>query len=170
MKRSEAFLRNRDIPWAVRMGDYYIYVSSAGDNLPEIVESQLFAIWRKIKKLKVIYKREEINLNEKYLNSKFNANLNENHEDNLAFFKEWYIHSFVAMARRGFYAFDRDINTPIKDSIYHLIAYPPQVPKITNDILPYIQTDNTPMILEGTNIVSVVNQYFLPLGRNLKRE
>lgn len=158
MRRSKDFLRTRDIPWAIKIGDYYCSFFSAGDDIPESIEDQLFIIWSEIKKFKVVFNVEEVALNEEYLDMKFPFNKYENKEE-LAFYKKWYTHSFIAMARRGFYAFDRDINSPITKSSYYLIASPPRLIERITDNLLHLSCSISPKELDGMNIVDFVNKH-----------
>lgn len=122
-------MRTRDVDWAIRIGKFYIHVSSAGDDLPAAVQENLYDIWDALKSAPVLYKAEDVELNEVFLKKKFPANYGGNNEMS-QFQREWYIHSFKSMAMRGFYSFDRDISTPVTDSKYNLIAWPKAGPQL----------------------------------------
>ena len=151
------FLRTRDVDWAIKVGDLYIHASSAGDDLPDIVNQNLIEIWRTLKATRIIYSAEEIQLNDAYLDVKFPRQQLEEDED-FQLRKEWYIHSFRAMAMRGFYSFDRDVNTPFGESTYHLIASPKD-DHHNNEVvnLPHIETQIPIEELEECNLVNVIN-------------
>lgn len=154
---TKQFLRTRDVDWAIRIGDLYIHASSAGDDLPEMVDHNLLEIWRVLKTTEIIYSADDIQLNEKYLNTKF-ARQGIAEGENFQLRKEWYVHSFRAMAMRGFYSFDRDINTPFGDSTYHLIASPKEDKHNNLEInLPHIETKIPIEELEECNLVDVIN-------------
>ena len=53
--------------------------------------------------------------NEEYISEKY-AEFREVNADEADFRIQWYICSFVEMASRGFYSFDRDVRTPFEDS------------------------------------------------------
>lgn len=157
MARSEHFLRTRDIDWAIKIGNLYVHASSAGDDLPDIVDQNLSEIWDVLKSAEVLYKAEEVQLNDAYLNALFPPQqLVENGE--LRFRKEWYIHSFRAMAMRGFYSFDRDISTQVGESTYHLVASPRFNTKELNINLPQVEANMTIEELTTCNLVQVINR------------
>lgn len=155
MKRSKEWLRTRDIDWAVKIGDHYIHVSSAGGDLPDIVEENLFRIWRGLKKTHVLFSSDQIEFNEDYLSRRFP--IQENNKE-IQFQREWYIHSFRAMAMRGFYSFDRDITSPIDDSKYYLVAYPKTAGLQRTLYFPEINQEIDPIVLSGCDVVSYINR------------
>lgn len=157
MARSKEFLRTRDIDWALEVAGKYIHVASAGGDLPMIVEEHLFEIWGEIKKADIVCEENDVVLNEKYLNEKYPKMTDEGPvAGNMRM--EWYVHTFKAMAMRGFYSFDRDISTPVDDSKYRLVAKPgklfKEMPKLE---LPKVNLEKTPEDLDGMDIVKVIN-------------
>lgn len=157
MSRSEQFLRTRDIDWALKVGNLYIHASSAGDNLPDIVDENLSSIWKTLKSATVFYTSDQIQLNDSYLNTLFPPQkLAES--DDLRLRKEWYVHSFRAMATRGFYSFDRDISTPIGESTYHLIASPGADVRNMQLKLPHVTSNMTIDEFATCNLVQVINR------------
>lgn len=158
MPRTKIFLRTRDIDWAVKIGDIYIHASSAGDDLPEIVDRNLTQIWDALKASPVLYTEEQVQLNDAVLNEKFPIEQMADHEDYLLK-REWYVHSFRAMAMRGFYSFDRDIKTPIGDSTYHLIASPSTGGNNIHIDLPWVNTHLTIDELKSCRLVELINRF-----------
>ena len=71
MARSEHFLRARDIDWAIKIGNLYVHASSAGDDLPDIVDQNLSVIWDVLNSTEDIYQAEEVQLNDAFLNALF---------------------------------------------------------------------------------------------------
>ena len=167
MEMTKQFLRTRDVDWAIRIGDLYIHASSAGDDLPEIVNQNLIEVWKAIKATRILYSADEIQLNDAYLDVKFPRQQLEVDED-FQLRKEWYIHSFRAMAMRGFYSFDRDINTPVGESTYHLIASPCANNNNAQINLPYINANLTIEELKECNLVEVINQLSQREKQNLR--
>ena len=53
-------MRTRDVDWAIRIGKFYIHVSSAGDDLPAAVQENLYDIWDALKSAPVLYKAEDV--------------------------------------------------------------------------------------------------------------
>lgn len=157
MARSKTFLRTRDIDWAVELGGRYIHVSSAGGDLPAIVEDRLFEIWRELKDADIVCEEEDVELNEKYLSEKFPVEAEGNNVvRNIS--REWYIHSFKAMAMRGFYSFDRDVRFPIDESKYRMVAKPGKLKRNPEFNLPKIDLNMTPEELDGVDIVKLIDE------------
>lgn len=167
MEMTKQFLRTRDVDWAIRIGDLYIHASSAGDDLPEIVNQNLIEVWRTLRATRILYSADEIQLNDEYLNVKFpHQQLIEDEDMRLR--KEWYVHSFRAMAMRGFYSFDRDINTNFGESRYHLVASPCANNNNAQINLPYINANLTIEELKECNLVEVINQLTQREKQNLR--
>lgn len=156
MPRTKQFLRTRDIDWAVKIGNLYLHASSAGDDLPNIVDSHLTEIWDVLKKAEIVCAANEVPLNEDYLNRIFPLELVER-DENMQMRREWYIHSFRAMAMRGFNSFDRDINTQIGESIYNLVASPKAGSRVPEYALPVIRAEVDLDVLASSNLVRVIN-------------
>ena len=162
-------MRTRDVDWAVKIGGHYIHVCSAGGDLPDIVEDNLFEIWNELKETRVLFSPEQIVVNDEYLNRRFPAQ-DDNSNAEIRFQREWYIHSFRAMAMRGFYSFDRDITSPIEDSKYYLVAYP-RIPGTRQNLtFPEINQEIEPLDLSGCDIVSYINRLAPVEDRNTDRE
>ena len=99
----------------------------------------------------------EVVINEKYINEKFSDMQDENAE--VAHFRvQWYLCSFVEMARRGFYSFDRDVRTPFEDSKYRLVASPGQMRVMLEYNLPVVDLELEPIELDGRDIVRLIDE------------
>ena len=158
MARSKAFLRTRDIDWAFASRGYYIHVSSAGGDLPKDIEDSLFDVWYELKNAEIVCLPHDIKWNEQYLEMKFSKMAEQNPQD-IVFRMNWYTHSFIAMAMRGFYTFDRDISTPFEASEYHWIAQPVKMFREPHLHLPEVALDIVdPEELEGKDIVTFFNK------------
>ena len=156
MAHSKVFLRTRDIDWAVKIGKNYIHVASAGGDLPKIVDDHLFEIWRELKNTEDIAEGGVI-INEKYINEKF-SELRDASAEEIEFRKQWYLCSFVEMARRGFYSFDRDVRTPFEDSRYRLVARPDKMKVKPEYNLPVVDLELGPEELDGRDIVRLIDE------------
>lgn len=157
MARSIEFLRCRDIDWAVKLGNNYIHVASAGGDLPTIVENKLHEIWRELKKTDVI--TEEVIINEDYIAEKFPNNMDIPTEER-DFRIQWYLCSFIEMAKCGFYSFDRDVRTPFEKSKYRLVVSPGRLLRERpNYDLPAIGIEMNPAELDGKDIVRLINEF-----------
>ncbi len=166
MARSKIYLRTHDIDWAVKIGEIYIHVSSAGDDLPKIVDKNLWTVWKELKRSKNVCDEGNVKYNDDYLNELFPLRpedeelrrelLQQSEKENEMLRREWYIHSFRAMAMRGFYSFDRDLNSPIGDSYYRLVAYPSEKVTIGYD-LPVIDDDISKNLFDKLKLVERIN-------------
>ena len=154
MARSKEFLRSRDIDWAVMIGKNYIHVASAGGDLPKIVDNNLFEIWRELKDTRDL--GGEVTINEKYIREKF-SDLRGISDDEARLSIEWYLCSFVEMARRGFYSFDRDIRTSFDDSKYRLVASPSKMRIEPEYSLPSVDIEMKPEELDGADLVRLID-------------
>ena len=139
---TDEFQRLNDIDWFCIINGVPVHVASAGDLLPTIYSSDksvafLKSILSNVLKLPLDY---DYKLNDEYLDAHV---LNEGYEyldeqenpigqdmdddwnrimtKNEPLSKRLYATSFVEMARRGFYSFDK---TEDKEGVYHLVAYP----------------------------------------------
>ncbi len=157
MARSKEFLRNRDIDWAVQVGNNYIHVASAGGDLPKIVDANLFDIWRELKDSQYLCDRDDVVLNYEYLNEKF-EDLRDISSEEKDFRFQWYVCSFVEMARRGYYSFDRDIRTSFNENKYRLVASPGRMEQQPVYNLPSIDINIKPEELDGSNIVKLIDE------------
>lgn len=157
MARSKIFLRTRDIDWAFASGGHYIHVSSAGGDLPAVIEDRLFEVWHVLKNAEIVCEPQDVIFNEQFLREKFAKMVDNMSSQERNFRMEWYVHSFKAMAMRGFYSFDRDISTPFEGSEYHWIAKPGRNISEPHYELPEIALGFDPEELEGSDIVAIIN-------------
>lgn len=182
---TEEFQRLNDIDWFCILDGVPVHVASAGDLLPVMYadhESVAFmkSILSDVLKLSFDY---DYKLNDKYLDEHV---LNEGYEylteqdnpigqemdddwhsimtKNEAFPKRLYATSFVEMARRGFYSFDK---TEDKEGDYHLVAYPSKGMKDWNLLdVPYVKGAN----LDFTNPETLVNIRLVELINELRQD
>lgn len=157
MARSKDFLRSRDIDWAVKFGNYYIHVASAGGDLPQMVDNHLFEIWRELKETPILEVSREVVVNEKYISEKF-SDMRDISDDEARLSVEWYLCSFVEMARRGFYSFDRDVRTSFDDSKYRLVASPGKMSIEPEYVLPFVDIEMEPEELDGKDLVRLIDK------------
>lgn len=169
---TEKFQKLNDIDWFCILDGTPIHVASAGDLLPDMYadyKSVAFmkSILKSILTLPLVFCYK---LNDNYLD---NHVLNEGYEylgehdnpigqdmdddwlnimtHNEPLPKKLYSTSFVEMARRGFYSFDKTEN---KEGEYHLVAYPLNGTIDVQSIdVPYVENAN----LDFTNPYSLVN-------------
>lgn len=112
-------------------------MASAGGGIPRIINDRnvLRPSQRAVEALEDINTDEEVHINDAFLR-RMNVNL------------ESYLPSFVRMAKKGFYSFDRtNINDP-DDDHYHLVAWPTHpvdnvenIPVINSDRLDFDNPD-----------------------------
>ena len=110
---TESEIHTRDIDWFCAINGIYVHVASAGGNIPNFINnySVLRPSQRAAEALVDINTDDEIHINEAFLRG-MNVNL------------EHYLPSFVRMAKKGFYSFDRtNVDNP-EDDHYHLMAWP----------------------------------------------
>ena len=157
MARSKEFLRSRDIDWAVKIGNNYIHVASAGGDLPKIVDDRLLEIWRELKETRYFDVSGEVVVNEEYIMEKF-SNMRGISDDEARLSIEWYLCSFVEMARRGFYSFDRDVRTSFDDSKYRLVASPGKMRVEPEYNLPAVDIGMEPEELDGMDLVMLIDE------------
>ena len=110
---TESEIHTRDIDCFCAINGIYVHVASAGGNIPNFINnySVLRPSQRAAEALVDINTDDEIHINEAFLRG-MNVNL------------EHYLPSFVRMAKKGFYSFDRtNVDNP-EDDHYHLVAWP----------------------------------------------
>lgn len=110
---SASEIHTRDIDWFCAINGIYVHVASAGGDIPNFINDRrvLRPSQRAAEALEDINTDEEVHINETFLRG-MNVDL------------EHYLPSFVYMAKKGFYSFDRtNIDNP-NDGHYHLVAWP----------------------------------------------
>ena len=133
------YSRTHDIDWFYIVSGLPIHVASAGGNLPGgIKDLRSLREWQsqidsRVGKFQVGINRDYINQNiiqkdYEYLDTYFYQDVDYEFDDylntlNLTFKEKLYCNTFVAMARRGLYSFDRVINKGCMD-LYFLVAWP----------------------------------------------
>lgn len=178
---TEEFQKLNDIDWFCILDGIPIHVASAGDLLPV-----MYANYKSVASMKSMLKSIltlplafDYKLNDNYLD---NHVLNEGYEyldeqdnpvgqdmdddwlsimtHNEPLPKKLYSTSFVEMARRGFYSFDK---TEGKEGEYHLVAYPEKgIIDLQLIDVPYIKNANldftTPDTLVNIRLVELLNE------------
>jgi len=146
---TEAEQQGLDIDWFFTDGDNIGFVASGGGKLPLSISnssrSDIEEVAHYFRSLPIIG------------DAIVNPNLNEAMGDRVV--NDRYLADFVAMAKRGLYAFDKNILNSFTDTNYYLVAtptYPIQLqelpPVITNRV---IQTRVNDGIKEYLNIESL---------------
>lgn len=110
---TESEIYTRDIDWFCAINGVYVHVASAGGDIPNFIND--FGVLRPGQRaaeaLEDINTDDEVHINEAFLRG-MNVNL------------EHYLPSFIRMAKKGFYSFDRtNVDNP-EDDHYHLVAWP----------------------------------------------
>ncbi len=150
---TESEIHTRDIDWFCAINGIYVHVASAGGNIPNFINnySVLRPSQRAAEALVDINTDDEIHINEAFLRG-MNVNL------------EHYLPSFVRMAKKGFYSFDRtNVDNP-EDDHYHLVAWPTHsVSNVEN--LPVVNTvgldfDN-PEIMNDIPLTEIIEHSLL---------
>lgn len=138
---TENFQRLNDIDWFCIVDGVPIHVASAGDLLPRMYANESVSFMKSVLNramklpLEFDYKlndsyldRNVLNEGYEYLNEQNNPIGRDMDDDWISIMthseplpKKLYATSFVEMARRGFYSFDK---TEGNEGEYHLVAYP----------------------------------------------
>lgn len=113
------YMETHDIDWFCRIGTIPIHCASNGGVLPNKVNVR--SVNRRIQEAvaampEVLDEHEEVIINERYVRGRLEIQFPEG-----AY--EQYISSFVSMARKGFWSFDRELNEDHED-VYMWIAKP----------------------------------------------
>ena len=182
---TEEFQIMNDIDWFCIMDGTPIHVASAGDLLPAMYANKKTVAFMKslLNSILTLPLRYGYKLNDYYLD---NYVLNEGYEylgehdnpvgqdmdddwfsimtHNEPLPKKLYSTSFVEMARRGFYSFDKTEN---KEGEYHLVAYPVggMIERHLKGV-PYVENAN----LDFTAPDSLVNIRLVELINRLKQD
>ena len=119
MKYSEAYQRTRDIDWFFQYQGRNIHVASNGGKLPEFVND----IHRLRKEQAEVSLLEDtgnapVRVNDEYVDPRMiilrqNSPIKQDEEKMLSS-KNDYLRSFVDMAKKGFYSYDRDLDDKYK--------------------------------------------------------
>ena len=152
MKLKKNYINTRDLDWFACVNGVYIHVASAGGELPDLVNDieRLRAIQQEVSERPNVYEENEIDLNEQFIKEKLQENVRRLKEyglENVAYDEDEdfqdYITTFAAMARKGFYSFDRTNVTDPTDNQYHLVAYPKQLGGVNNLNIPHLLSVKT---------------------------
>ena len=110
---TESEVHTRDIDWFCAINGIYVHIASAGGRIPNLINDRrvLRTIQREVETLEDINTGEEIHINADAL-------------DRIGVNREDYLPSFLRMAKKGFYSFDRTNIYDPEDNLYHLVAWP----------------------------------------------
>lgn len=119
MKYDEQYMRTKDIDWFCIINGYYVHIASAGAVLPDIINdrNKLREMQKAVYRLPDIYNDEDLMNNERVI---VELQGNKNNPK----FREDYLRSFQAMARKGFISLDRTKFEDPDDSYYHVVCMP----------------------------------------------
>ena len=127
MKFTESYLLTRDIDWFFYVNNHYIHVASNGGILPNFVNDILRLREEQARVSQLIINQDsDFVINNEYVNSRLNRVLDNigdriNENINIDDLYNSYLSSFIEMAKKGFYSFDRSLED---DKMYTLICYP----------------------------------------------
>lgn len=121
MKYSEIYQRSRDIDWFFRAGDRCIHVASNGGLLPAFVNNviNLRQKQAEVAVLDYLINDNEVLVNDDYVNSRIDNSFQRDIDSIVR--RDNYLRSFISMAKKGFYSYDRVTET---DFDYVLICCP----------------------------------------------
>lgn len=127
MKYTETYQRTRDIDWFFQAGDKSIHVASNAGKLPDFVNDiqRLREEQAKVSMLNDVI-GVQIIINTRFVDSIVAAsveNLQKSGYNNISveYIRNSYLASFIEMARKGFYSYDR---YPNNESTYVLVCGP----------------------------------------------
>ena len=123
-KYAKEYLSTHDIDWFCFINNKPIHAASNGGKIPEIINNVDANIENQIKaySCKYIYSENDIEINRDYIDNKIKETIRDCSDFTLTKMRYNYQRTFVDMARRGFYSFDREDDPRSKK--YHLIAWP----------------------------------------------
>ena len=127
MKFAESYLRTRDIDWFFIVNNHYIHVASNGGFIPNFVNdvSRLREEQARVSQLPINQDSDFV-INSEYVDSRLSRvmeNLGNRIKDfiNIEELHNSYLSSFIEMAKKGFYSYDRALEDNKK---FTLICYP----------------------------------------------
>ena len=155
------YTRTHDIDWFYIISGKPIHVASAGGELPKGISSlRLLHEWQQ--KVELLPVSSEVVLNRDFIMQQviqrdyegFDVNLIPEENDlieeldyfGLSMPEKLYYNTFILMAMRGFYSFDRTFHTENGSEVYHLVAKPKNddaevLKAITQIGIPVVETD-----------------------------
>lgn len=121
MKYDVQYMLSKDIDWFCMINGYYVHIASAGAVLPDIINNreELREIQKAVYRLPDIYRDDELTNNERAI-ADLQGYMNNPH------FREDYLRSFKAMARKGFISLDRTELEDPNNPYYHVVCMPPR--------------------------------------------
>lgn len=135
---TDEYLSSHDVDWFCMIDGFPIHAASNGGNLPEIIKNNRLNSVEKqdyAYSLEQVFDIKDIEINNSYLDYLFHDT--EKYKPyELIEMRSNYLRTFVDMARRGFYSFDRCNYEEFEDDRYVLVAWPRKADeKQYNDIL-----------------------------------
>lgn len=135
MKYSETYQRTRDIDWFFQYHGRNIHVASNGGKLPEFV-NDIHRLRKEQAEVSLLEDIEDISIrvNDEYVDSRMAIlrqfdSTKQDEEERLSS-KNDYLRSFVDMAKKGFYSYDRALDDEYK---YVLICSPVDFKYVENE-------------------------------------
>lgn len=127
-KYEPEYLAAHDIDWFCYINGRPIHAASNGGTLPQMINniSQNVKNQKLAYSLDYIYNLEEIEINTKYINKLFASKDKEKEYSgfDVLTMQNNYLRTFIDMARRGFYSFDRQFYNKYRSNKYIPVAWP----------------------------------------------
>lgn len=130
---------SRDIDWYFKdSNNNMVHVASAGGRLPKIIEQNDELIDRIHAQ---VVDSPDLSIN---LFSSFEVEINPNLSDIVSLgieenAREFYLESFIEMAKKGFISIDKTKLNDFEDTNYHIVAYPKNIKPNNQDPSPIIE-------------------------------
>lgn len=155
------YIKTHDIDWFYIISGKPIHVASAGGELPKGITS-LKSLHEWQQKVELLSTKPNVVLNRDYIGKQViqrdyeglditlvpeeNDLIKELDNYNLSMLEKLYYNTFVSMAMRGFYSFDRTFHAENGLEVYHLVAKPKNddievLKAITQIGIPYVDID-----------------------------
>ena len=164
MPFSSSFLSTHDIDWFIFVNRKLVHVASAGGFIPEAVLNNLDQTYYYVASLPDINSTDSIDtIDQHFLSNQIGISSEE---------RENYLWTFMKIAQKGIYSFDRTVITDIQDNNYHLVAWPNNeegggglfVNENDSDDCPILSVRcdlidfNNPLSLRNVNLIEIVER------------
>lgn len=141
-----SYLQTNDIDWFFRYNGVAFHAASAGGMLPDTINDRetLRSIQYRAHNLPDVFGDEDIVINREAIDRVLRRNEAYQIEDyDYTEMFDFYLESFISMARKGFVSIDRtNIDNPY-DDLYHVVCYPRDYRDIKLDLdLPLLDRVN----------------------------
>lgn len=127
---TEEYYNTHDIDWFAIINGVVVHVASAGGLVPEAVKKNLLESAAFVSRIALIEEGRVSTISDGFISERLGIELGHNDNNTLRQFdyditkRDAYLSSFLLMARRGLFSFDKtDINDPT-DNHYHIVAWP----------------------------------------------